>query len=94
MAFNRIAVEPVAGALGAEIRGVDLSGPLDNFDIADAIESCHPVVRTHPGTGRNGLYVDRSHTARFGGWTERDGGTGQESKPLIDRLCAPIVRPG
>src|SRR5690606_32051266 len=30
MGFNRIEVEPAAGALGAEISGVDLSGPLDN----------------------------------------------------------------
>ncbi len=50
-------------------------------------EACHPVVRTHPGTGARSLYVNSSHTVRFAGMSEA------ESKPLIDFLCAQIVRP-
>ncbi len=41
----------------------------------------HPVVRTHPQTGRRALYVNRVHTVRFGGMTE------EESVPLLERLC-------
>jgi taurine dioxygenase len=47
----------------------------------------HPVVRTHPETGRKALYVNVAHTARFAGWTE------DESAPLLQYLFAHQVRP-
>lgn len=32
----------------------------------------HPAVRTHPETGRKGLFVNGAHTTRFDGWTEEE----------------------
>jgi taurine dioxygenase len=47
----------------------------------------HPVVRTHPESGRKGLYVNFAHTARFKDMTE------EESAPLLQYLFAHQVRP-
>jgi len=50
-------------------------------------ESVHPVVRTHPETGRKGLFVNISYTRRFEGMTE------EESAPLLEFLYAHASRP-
>jgi taurine dioxygenase len=47
----------------------------------------HPVVRTHPETGKKALYVNVGHTVRFAGWTE------QESAPILGFLFQHLTRP-
>jgi taurine dioxygenase len=47
----------------------------------------HPVVRTHPETGRKSLYVNTAHTVRFAGMTE------EESAPLLRYLHEVQIRP-
>jgi taurine dioxygenase len=47
----------------------------------------HPVIRTHPETGRKALYVNIAHTASFVDMTE------EESKPLLRYLFERSVRP-
>jgi taurine dioxygenase len=47
----------------------------------------HPVVRTHPETGRRSLYVNIAHTVRFQDMTE------EESAPLLGYLFQHQVRP-
>jgi taurine dioxygenase len=47
----------------------------------------HPVIRTHPATGRKGLFVNANFTHNFKGWTEA------ESEPLLQYLYDHAVRP-
>lgn len=96
------ALSPGMKAMLEPLKGVNTSGKADvtktredrikdsGSDQGKAKEelvSEHPVVRTHPETGRKSLYVNFGHTARFAGMTE------EESKPLLDYLFQHQIRP-
>jgi taurine dioxygenase len=53
----------------------------------EAVTHSHPVVRTHPETGRRSLFVNGNYTRHFEGWTE------PESAPLLQYLFAHAARP-
>jgi taurine dioxygenase len=81
------------GLTGIYSAGPDRTGREENkhmkmkdTDKASLYEAEHPVVRTHPETGRKALYVSSEHTIRFKGMTE------EESRPLVDFLQAHCTR--
>ncbi len=94
------ALSPGMQTLLAGLQGVNLSARADvtktrEDRVKDAPGAAatkefaaeHPVVRTHPETGRKSIYVNSGHTARFAGMSE------EESKPLLDFLFAHQTRP-
>ncbi len=52
----------------------------------DEIVNAHPVVRTHPETGRRALFVNGNYTRNFLNWSEED------SAPLLHYLYAQFAR--
>jgi taurine dioxygenase len=66
-------------------RGTRLAAALEIADTA--LPQCHPIVRTHPETGRKALYVNRLYAYCIEGMTEA------ESRGLLDFLFEHSSRP-
>ena len=64
----------------------DLRGRIGNPELATQ-DAIHPVVVTHPETGRKALYVNAGFTLRIDGWSD------QESAALLNYLYSHAVRP-
>jgi len=60
---------------------------LSDEQLAQVVPAVHPVVRTHPETGRKALFVSEHFTTRIVGVPE------DESRQLLDELFAHSVRP-
>lgn len=70
------------------LRAVHSGAALARIMGRDAVpEVVHPVVRTHPETGRRALFVCRAFTQRF------EDMTAQESQPLLQFLFDQASRP-
>ncbi len=75
------------GALAADIYRDGLRGTDVTIDDAANEENIHPIVRTHPETGRKALYVNAPHTIGIGGMKQ------EESEPILDYLYSYCARP-
>jgi len=77
---NLNAVHSSRHVFGNQSDYVKASGDrLNNPDLATQ-EAVHPVIITHPESKRKALYVNRTFTLNFEGWTI------EESKPILDFL--------
>lgn len=67
---------------------VSNSGGAERGDkLSEELVREHPVVRTHPETGRKALFVNFAHSVRFKDMTE------EESAPLLEYLFQHQIRP-
>lgn len=69
-----------------KLRQISASGESDNLAASEVQKahqySVHPLVTTHPITGRKNIYCNPSHTVSVVGWTQ------EESQQLLQSLFA------
>ena len=83
--YGRHSSRHVFGTSRAE-RNDDTVGRIINSEKAKQ-DAIHPVVITHPQTGKKALFVNPTFTLGFDGWSD------EESKPLLNYLCSHATKP-
>ena len=74
---------------GVRVKFVALRlGRMMGADLSTLPTAVHPIVRTHPETGKKALYVGHPETAQ-----QIDGMTKEESRPLLNFLYAHSTNP-
>ena len=83
------AFEALSPGMQACLRGLEAVHSYDGPGSPDhpTQTATHPVVRRHPDTGAEGIYLNRMFVTRFADWTP------QESRPLIDFLDKHMTQP-
>ncbi|HSV80625.1 MAG TPA: TauD/TfdA family dioxygenase [Ramlibacter sp.] len=81
-AYERLSPTMQKTIEGLRVKFVALRlGRMLGFAASDLPSAVHPLVRTHPETGRKALYVGHRETAQ-----QIEGMTPEESRPLLDYL--------
>ena len=83
--YGRHSSRHVFGKSRAE-RNDDTVGRIINSDLANQ-DAIHPVIITHPDTGRKALFVNPTFTLGFQGWSD------EESKSLLQYLYSHATKP-
>ncbi len=83
------AFEALSPAMRKMLRGLEAVHSYDGPGRPEHPEqrATHPVVRRHPETGAEGIYLNRMFVTRFAGWSPG------ESRPLIEFLASHMTRP-
>ncbi|MEM9138945.1 MAG: TauD/TfdA family dioxygenase [Pseudomonadota bacterium] len=77
-----------SGKNAAALRGTHLAtGTMQSKAAGDVLTAAHPAVRTHPENERDALFLNRSHTTHFEGWSQ------SESAALLDYLFQHQIQP-
>lgn len=74
------AIHTASKEYGADGYSAAVRQSMDAKAAPDAPEYEHPIIRTHPETGRKGLFINPAFTLRFAGWSRK------ESRPLLNYL--------
>ncbi len=81
------AYETLSPAMQVTLESLEAVHVYPDVDESEETAAVHPVVRTHPGSGKKALFVNAAFVDRFAGWTAA------ESRPLLEQLHAHQTRP-